>query len=592
MPGAEWFPGARLNYAEHVFRRPDPARARDARTPPSCARRGRVTWGELRAQVAAAAAGLRALGVGAGDRVVAYLPNIPEAIVAFLATASLGAIWSSCSPDFGARSVIDRFAPDRAEGAARGRRLPLRRQGLRPPRERRRRSAAALPSLRAHGRAPVPRPRRPLARRRARLGRAARARQRAPSSRFEPRPLRPPALGPLLLRHDRAAEGDRPRPRRDPARAPEEDAPPPRRPARRPLLLVHDDRLDDVELPRLRPADRRRDRALRRQPRPPGPRRALGPGRAEPGSPCFGTSAAFIAGLHEGRASSPATAATSSRLRAVGSTGSPLSPEGFDWVYERARRATPGSFSTRGGTDVCTAFVGGVPPLPVYRGRAAGPRARRRGRGLRRGRPAGHRRGRRARRSPSRCRRCRSSSGTTRTAAATARATSSMYPGVWRHGDWIEITDRGTARHLRPLRLDDQPRRRAHGHERDLRGGRGAARGRSTRSSSTSRCRSATAGCRSSSSLARRRRARRRRSTRGSRAGAPRASCSPRHVPDEVVAIAAVPRTLSGKVLEVPVKKILTGAAPEQAASRDSLANPAALAAFAPIGERLRRGEL
>ena len=71
---------------------------------------GELSWGELRAQVAAVAAGLRALGVEPGDRVVAYLPNIPEAIVAFLATASIGAVWSSCSPDFGPASVIDRFA--------------------------------------------------------------------------------------------------------------------------------------------------------------------------------------------------------------------------------------------------------------------------------------------------------------------------------------------------------------------------------------------------------------------------------------------------------------------------------------------------
>ena len=69
-----------------------------------------MTRGELREEVARLAAGLRALGVEPGDRVVAYLPNIPEAVAAFLACASIGAIWSSCSPDFGARSVIDRFA--------------------------------------------------------------------------------------------------------------------------------------------------------------------------------------------------------------------------------------------------------------------------------------------------------------------------------------------------------------------------------------------------------------------------------------------------------------------------------------------------
>ena len=112
-------------------------------------------------------------------------------------------------------------------------------------------------------------------------------RRRAPGAElaFEQVPVRPPALGPLLLRHDRAAEGDRPGPRRDPARAAEEAQPAPRRPGRRPRLLVHDHRLDDVELPRRRPAHRRLDRALRRQPGPSRHGRALGPRRATPGSP-------------------------------------------------------------------------------------------------------------------------------------------------------------------------------------------------------------------------------------------------------------------------------------------------------------------
>ena len=108
MPGAEWFPGARLNYAEHMLGDDPDAVAVVARSNT----RGPVelTFGELRDQVARARAGLVRLGVGRGDRVVAYLPNIPETLVAFLATASLGAIWASVSPEFGARSVIDRLA--------------------------------------------------------------------------------------------------------------------------------------------------------------------------------------------------------------------------------------------------------------------------------------------------------------------------------------------------------------------------------------------------------------------------------------------------------------------------------------------------
>jgi acetoacetyl-CoA synthetase len=110
MPGAVWFEGARLNYAEHLVGRDEDedrvaVLAQSQTRPPQ-----ELTFGDLRRQVARARAGLKRLGVGPGDRVVAYLPNIPETLVAFIATASLGAIWAACAPEFGARSVIDRFA--------------------------------------------------------------------------------------------------------------------------------------------------------------------------------------------------------------------------------------------------------------------------------------------------------------------------------------------------------------------------------------------------------------------------------------------------------------------------------------------------
>ena len=109
MPGAEWFPGSRVSYVEHIFRdRTDDDvalfHASELRPLDSW------TWGELRSHVAAIAAGLRGLGVGPGDRVAAYLPNIAETVAAFCACASIGAVWSSAAPEFGARSVIDRFA--------------------------------------------------------------------------------------------------------------------------------------------------------------------------------------------------------------------------------------------------------------------------------------------------------------------------------------------------------------------------------------------------------------------------------------------------------------------------------------------------
>jgi acetoacetyl-CoA synthetase len=109
MPGAEWFPGATLNYAEHAVGLPEDADRVAVLAYSQTRDRQELTWGQLREQVARARAGLRRLGVSRGDRVVAYLPNIPETLVAFLATASLGAVWASCAPEFGARSVVDRF---------------------------------------------------------------------------------------------------------------------------------------------------------------------------------------------------------------------------------------------------------------------------------------------------------------------------------------------------------------------------------------------------------------------------------------------------------------------------------------------------
>ncbi|MEG0052984.1 MAG: acetoacetate--CoA ligase [Comamonas sp.] len=112
MPGARWFPGAQLNYVRQVLRHVDAAHAAGMPAVISRNEQGRqreLSWPELRRQVAALALHLRAQGVGKGDRVAAYLPNIPEAIVAFLACASLGAVWSICAPDMGTHAVLDRF---------------------------------------------------------------------------------------------------------------------------------------------------------------------------------------------------------------------------------------------------------------------------------------------------------------------------------------------------------------------------------------------------------------------------------------------------------------------------------------------------
>ncbi|MDB5732375.1 MAG: acetoacetate-CoA ligase [Variovorax sp.] len=112
MPGARWFPGAQVNYAREVLRHADAAHAAGMPAIVSDNERGEVrelSWPELRRQVASVALTLRGLGVGRGDRVAAYLPNVPETIVAFLACSSIGAVWSVCAPDMGTAAVVDRF---------------------------------------------------------------------------------------------------------------------------------------------------------------------------------------------------------------------------------------------------------------------------------------------------------------------------------------------------------------------------------------------------------------------------------------------------------------------------------------------------
>src|SRR5205807_6999293 len=105
-----WFPGARVSYAEHIFRGKDDSAVAIRHCSEARPELDAWTWERLRSETARIADGLRSLGVQEGDRVVAYLPNIPETAAAFLACASIGAVWSPAAPEFGARSVIDRFA--------------------------------------------------------------------------------------------------------------------------------------------------------------------------------------------------------------------------------------------------------------------------------------------------------------------------------------------------------------------------------------------------------------------------------------------------------------------------------------------------
>jgi acetoacetyl-CoA synthetase len=287
------------------------------------------------------------------------------------------------------------------------------------------------------------------------------------------------------------------------------------------------------------------------------------------GITCFGTSAAYVAACMKADIE-PGQGRDLSALRSVGSTGSPLSPEGFQWIYDKLGSET-WLFSTSGGTDMCTAFVGGVPTLPVYLGELQG---RSLGANIEswdeEGKPHigvvgelvitepmpsmpiffwGDEDGSRLRESYF-----------------------DMYPGIWRHGDWIEITERETA--IITGRSDSTINRG------------GIRMGTSEIYRAVLSLDEITdalvvdldghmplfvvlaPGATLDDELTKRIAAR------------IREHCSPRHVPNEVHAIAEVPRTLSGKILEVPVKKILMGTPPEQAASRESLANPDALDPF------------
>jgi len=598
MPDVRWFTGATLNYARNALRTAwtDPDRTAiifDSER----ARAGSLSYGQLAQQVARVARGLRELGVGRGDRVAALLPNVPEAIVGLLATASLGAIWSSCSPDFGARSVIDRFAQIEpkvliaCDGYAYNGKEYSRAEMTGEV-------AAALPGLSAVVQVNIlsrgddpPRPPRS-------------------SFRGDPSPRTPlgrdPSPQPPLAWDDLGAEGARAGPHE-----PEFEEVP----FGHPLWVVYSSGTTGLPKPIMHGhggvvLEHLKALSFHQDLRPgdvftwytttgwmmwnylaggllagltivlyDGSAAYPDTGRlwrlaAEHGVTYLGVGAPYLAacmkaGLRPGRE------ADLRALRAIGSTGSPLPPEAFGWVYEAVKPdLLLGSFS--GGTDLCTGFVGPCPLLPVRAGIISG---RCLGAAVEAydddGKPVTGQVGELVITEPMPSMPVGFWDDPDR--ARYRESYFDMYPGVWRHGDWIEILpDGGCIIYGRSdatlnrggVRMGTSEFYRAVESFAEVADtlvvdtGRLGAEGRLLLFVVPAE------GAELDDDLKNRLRA------------ALRTQLSPRHVPDEIHQVPGIPRTLSGKKLEVPVRKILHGTDPERAADPNALADPDLLGYF------------
>jgi acetoacetyl-CoA synthetase len=571
MPGAEWFPGGRLSWSEHALAaaatRPDDVAvvARSQTRGPT-----ELTWAELSDQVARCAAGLRRLGVGPGDRVAAYAPNIPETVVALLATASLGAVWSSCAPEFGTRSVIDRLGQVEpsvllaVDGYRYGARAIDRTDEVATIR-------AALPSLRHT----VP------------LRYLGTGEDGWADLLDGPDPGPPTHLDvafdhPLYVLFSSGTTG-------------------------LPKAIVHGHggiTLEHLKVLALHQDLTAADRfcwftttgwmmwnylvsgllvgativLFDGDPGHPD-LGCLWDLAADTGTTVLGASAPFLMACRkEGRR--PERGA----LRGVGSTGAPLPADGFRWVHDAV--GVPVS-SISGGTDVCTAFLGTSPLLPVRAGEISCALL---GCDVAAVRPDGTpcppgELGELVLRAPMPSMPVRfwgDDDGSRYRAAYFEDI-----PGMWRHGDWITFTADGSA----------------------------AITGRSDATLNRGGVRLGTSdfyavvealpevadslvvhlegddggagelllfvaladGVDVPDDLA------------GRIAAALRRELSPRHVPDRLEVVPAVPRTLSGKKLEVPIKRILTGTPVADAVSPDALTDPQSIDVFARLAAERRR---
>lgn len=579
MPDTAWFTGSTLNYAEHIFRNKHashPALLTQSETRPLTA----VSWAQLEDRVAAFSAYLRAQGVGRGDRVVGFLANTEEATIAFLAACSIGAVWSSCSPDFGTSSVADRFQQIEpkvliaVDGYSYNGKPYDKTKVVQE-------ICASLPTLERVVVVPFLAETPDLA--------------AIPKSVLWRDALRTPYQGltfeavpfdhPIWVLYSSGTTGI-------------------------PKAITHGH--GGVLLEHLKYLAFHNDVQA-------GERffwfsttgwmmwnfvqAALLVG-ATPvlydGSPAypdmdamwafaenarinhFGTSAPFLVASMK-RSVQPAKQFGLNALRSIGSTGAPLPPEAFDYVYAEIKENL-WLCSMSGGTDVCTAFVGGCPTRPVYMGEI---QCRALGCALYayddQGQILQDEVGEMviAKPMPSMPVFFWNDEGKQRYRSSYFE----MFPGQWRHGDWVKITERdslvilgrsdatlnrhgvriGTAeiyravnqvkavkdslvvnlelpggRHYMPLFvLMNEGRELTEAVKTDLR-----------------------------KSL--------------------KETYSPRHVPDEILEVPDIPYTISGKKLEAPVKKILLGKAVEQAANPDAMRNPESLGFFISFAKRMK----
>ncbi|MGP3955394.1 acetoacetate--CoA ligase [Nonomuraea sp. 3N208] len=581
MPGAQWFAGSSLNYAENALRRTEGTAlvfvSEDgARQELSCA--------ELRVEVARVRAGLVRLGVMRGDRVAGYLPNIPQALIAFLATASLGAIWSAGSPDFGVPSIVDRFKQIEPK-------VLIAVDGYHYNGKSYDRSAAVneiaaeLPSLRATVWIPY------LAA--ADEGRAPQQAEPTPAHtqemphgevigweglRAEEGPLefeRVPFDHPLWILYSSGTTG-------------------------LPKPIVHGH--GGVVLEHLKSLAFHQDLgegdvffwytttgwmmwnyligALLVGATPvmydgsathPSPA-ALWRIAGSEGVTYFGVGAPYI------MASLKAAVRPSGleRLRGVGSTGSPLPPEGFAWVAAELPGVPIGSFS--GGTDVCTGFVGATMLHPIRAGiipcRSLGAKVESYDPT---GKPVVGEVGELVltQPMPSMPVMFWNDPGGERY----AESYFDVYPGVWRHGDWIKINEDGSCviygrsdstLNRGGVRMGTSEFYRVVERFEAIADSLVIDTGQLGQEGRLLLYVTLAEGAELTESLER------------ELCAALREELSPRHVPNEIRVVPGIPRTLSGKKLEVPVRKILLGTPVEEAANPDAMANPEVLQHFRP----------